>query len=129
MLKICYKKQDNFFWGIQQLEKIIPLRNIASGIVIHAEQTEEKVSLEKDGNEVIFKYRREHEFWFLLTRLYLMQLIISGLQPLISSLPSKPVLVSYHAHGSFSSPVAYITNTVISPVISTPESVKRLLTL
>ena len=70
MLKIAYKEKDEFFWGLQQLEKYIDLLIVTNGIALRAEQTEGNMQINKDGNQVTLRYRKKHEFWFLLLRLY-----------------------------------------------------------
>lgn len=71
MLKINYLKQDNYFHGLQEIQKYLDIRISASGITITTERTDGNTEIDKNGNSVVFRYKEEHEFWFLLTRLYL----------------------------------------------------------
>lgn len=71
MLKIAYKEKDNFFWGLQQLEKYLCITVSTKGIELTATKTDGSISIEKNGNKALFHYQKEHEFWFLLMKLYL----------------------------------------------------------
>ncbi len=71
MLKVKYEGQDSFLLGLRQLQQYLNLRICFDGIILKTEKTNGGIGVERNKTAATIRYRDEHDFWFLLMRLYI----------------------------------------------------------